>query len=276
MLQLQYGTGLNGVSWRGRTRGVTGSGGGLGGGSGGGSASGGSGSGGGGGSGNAAAIAVVVVAGVLLVFVLAGTEGARYDGWLGLPPNELLFLEGPEGTTAVPMNELTPALASQSYRATVYEGNQPRYELLGRAPLNRVGFTIQGGVGLSVVPDRTGTTAEAGFGGRVFLGGYAIQQLGFGLTFNAAGNGNLVASVGGEVQVMPLTYLGVYAGYAAAFTTQPDRGRAGTVVQAGVQLEAPLTTRLTFQVRAGGAYLDVGLPGGAFLQGEATAGMAVY
>ncbi|MBI5512754.1 MAG: hypothetical protein HY909_03245 [Deltaproteobacteria bacterium] len=273
LFQLQYGTGMNSVGWSPRPRGVTGVGGGSGGGSGG---SGGGSGGGGGGSGNAAAIAVVVVAGVLLVFVLAGTEGARYDGWVGLPPNEMLFLEGPEGTVAVPMNELTPALASRTYTATVYEGSTARYELRGRAPLNRVGFTFQGGVGLSTVPDRTGTAVEAGLGGRVFLGGYPVQQLGLGLTFNAAGNGNLVASVGGEVQVMPLTYLGMYAGFAAAFTTQPDRGRSGTVVQAGVQVEAPLTTRLTFQVRAGGAYLDVGLPGGAFLQGEATAGMAVY
>jgi hypothetical protein len=219
---------------------------------------------------------VVVVAGVLLVFVLAGTEGARYDGWLGVPPNEMLFLEGDEGTVAVPLSGLTPELAARSYRATVYEGTTGRYALLGRAPLNRVGFTLQGGVGVATVPDRAGNAVETGFAGRVFLGGFPLQQLGLGLTFNAAGNGNLVASVGGEVQVMPLTYLGVYAGFAAAFTTQPDRGRAGTTVQAGVQVEAPLTTRLTFQVRAGGAYLDVGLPGGALVQGEATAGMAVY
>jgi hypothetical protein len=85
------------------------------------------------GRGGAWVVAAVVAAAAVGTFVLAGIEGARYDGWVATHPDEPVYLDTPGATTVVPLSQLTPALAAQSSGASVYEGSLPRFERLGRA-----------------------------------------------------------------------------------------------------------------------------------------------
>ncbi len=234
----------------------------------------------GGGSGPGAAIvAVVVVAAAASVFVLAGTEGARYDGWVGVPPDEMVYLDHDGGVvTAVPLHALTPELAASAHGATVYEGSEERYLRLARAPLNRVGMTLQSGAASAMVPRASGYAP--GFGGRAFLGGYFVRFVGVGATADilADTRGGIVAMVGGEVQVMPLLWGGVYAGagWSSLSSEEHFTTIGGWYARGGLHLELPLTTRLAASFRAGVARLDFGTIAGALVMPELSIGLSVY
>lgn len=239
---------------------------------------GGSSSGGGSGPG-AAVVAVVVVAAAASVFLLAGTEGARYDGWVGMPPDEMIYLQHDGGSvTAVPLYALTPELAASAHGATVYEGRHERYLRLGRAPLNRVGMTLQSGLSGAMVPRTDGF--EPGLGGRAFLGGYPVHFLGIGATADVLADfrGGLVAMVGAELQVMPLLWGGVYAGAGWSSISTEERPNAvgGWYVRGGLHLELPLTTRLAASLRGGVARLDFGASTGALVMPELSIGLSIY
>lgn len=248
-----------------------------------GNVSGGGGSGGGGGGGSSSGnldprvVLVAVVLAGAVVFVLAGTEGARYDGWLELEPHEMLYLTTDEGVRAVPLSALTPRMAELSYGATVYEGSQPRFGRLGRAPLNRVGMTIQAAVSGAMVPTLGGTRPPLGIGGNAFVGVFPLQQLGIGLALDiATADGNLYGTVGGEVQVMPITYLGLYGGGSWAGLSNGGSSAGGRAAHMGVQVEVPFSTRLTLRLRSGASYADLSGPTGDAWLGEFSAGMSVY
>jgi hypothetical protein len=102
----------------------------------------------GGGDGKAAAIIILVVAAVVLV-AAAGVEGSRYDGYARLHPMHPVYLFGRDGSRAVmPLAWLDPQSAAFADHAIVRSNEGPWTEL-GRAPLDRVGFTyaMLGGVG---------------------------------------------------------------------------------------------------------------------------------
>ncbi len=273
--------------WPSRTIATTSSSSGRSSGSSGSSGSGGSGSSGGsGGSGAGAAVAVavvVVVGAALMVFVLAGTEGARYDGWFGLPPDELVYVDEPDGSvTAIPLAGVTPEIADRSRGAVVYEGSDERYLRLGRAPLDRTGLTVSSGPVAAAIPavGRDGGDIGFGFGGRAFFGGFFTQRVGVGLTADvlASTQGQILAGGGVEAQVMPLTHVGAYlgaGGYAVVDDGPPSRNFSAWYVRAGLQLELPLTTRLTTQLRLGASRVDPGDHPAAYVP-EASVGMAVY
>lgn len=273
--------GANPARWSSRTVRTTGGGGSGGGGSGGGGGS----SGGGGGRGGevVAAVVVVVVAAAVMVFVLAGTEGARYDGWFGLPPDELLYVDEPDGSiTAVPLAAVTPEIADRSRGAVVYEGRDDRYLRLGRAPLDRVGLTVSSGPVAAAVPrvGRDDGSTHFGFGGRAFFGGFFVQQFGLGLTADvvATTGGQVLAGGGVEAQAMPLTHVGAYVGaggYAVVDDGPPAQSLSAWYARAGVQLELPLTTRLTAQLRLGASRVAPSDRPAAYVP-EASVGMAVY
>ncbi len=232
---------------------------------------------------NAGVVVVMVVAAAVIVFVLAGSEGARYDGWLGLPPDEPLYLDGADGSvTAVPLAALTPELAARATGATVYEGDTQRYLQLGRAPLDRAGFSIQSGAAFALVPQHlgSGASSSAAFGGRAFLGGFPVHQVGVGATADvvASTNGAVVANVGAEVQVMPVTPVGVYAGVGWTGFTAGDgsAGSGGWYLRGGVQGELPFTTRLTGSLRAGVMRADYGERIDAVVMPEVSVGLSVY
>lgn len=243
-------------------------------------------SGGGGRSGggpDAAVVAVIVLAAAGIVFVLAGTEGARYDGWVGVPPDETVFLDHPDGSvSAVPLASLTPGLADGASGATIYEGSDGRYLRLGRAPLQRVGFTLQSGVVAALVP-HTGVGASGsgfGIGGRAFFGGYPLAQLGLGASADVVAGeaGSLLALVGPEVQLMPLLWGGVYLGAGWTSLSSDDRSvrTGGWYVRGGAMLELPVTTRFAASLRAGLARMDQGAEAGVLLMPELSLGLSLY
>jgi len=247
--------------------------------SGGGGGSGG-GSGGGGGSGSAGAVilvAVVLAAGVI-VFVLAGSEGARYDGWMAVNPNEDLYLEQQGQTVAVPLSALTPELALSAYSATLYEGPEDRFGRLARAPLNRVGFTITTGVGIAGLPADGAEQMQAAFSGHTFVGYFPMQQLGFGVAADVLARNALVGTVGPELRAMPLLNAGAYLGGGWVFGRSGGtvtRDILGNFVRAGFLGELPVTTRMAFQLRAGLAWMNFNDIGSALVP-EASAALAIY
>lgn len=233
---------------------------------------------------DALAVLVVVVASAAIVLVLAGSEGARYDGWMGLPPDEPLYVDLADGSVAeVPLSALTPALADASRGAWVFEGTASRYVELERAPLDRRGFSMQAGASFAAVPTHFGSDASGtgfGFGGRAFLGGFPLHQLGLGATADIMGgtDGTVIASVGAEVQVMPITPVGVYAGVGWSSLAPGDSANryGGWYVRGGVQGELPITTRLAASLRAGVQRIDFGERVSTAYVPEVSVGLSVY
>jgi hypothetical protein len=209
---------------------------------------------------SAALVAAAVVVGAGTGIALAATEGARYDGWVAVHPDEPLHLRLSDGTMRyVPLSALSSADAAAAEEATIYEGSSERYPKLGRAPLNRQGFTLSTAFHMGSVPqiDRTNAT---GFGGALFLGGNIANTvtLGLGASIDSGFDSRhsvYAATIGPEIQIYPTKYLGAYGGVGWAFrnTTVGYETRAdeGWLLRGGLVGEIPLTTRLAFQARAG-------------------------
>jgi hypothetical protein len=246
----------------GTSGGGTSGGGTSGGGTSGGGTSGGGTSGGGTSGGGAAvlgAAAIVVVGAAVMVFVLAGTEGVRYDGWFALPPHEPVYVTSPDGmVTAFPLSTLTPEVADRALGAWVDEGPTERYLRLARAPLNRAGFTLSAGPVVAAIPQPGAGSGDTGlgFGGRCLLGFFPRHELGFGLAVEvlATSIGPVYAGAGLEAQAMPFTHVGAYlagGGYAVVDDAAPAGSYPAWYGRAGLQFELPFTTRFTGQLRVG-------------------------
>jgi hypothetical protein len=231
----------------------------------------------------AIAVAAAVVVGAGAGIGLAASEGARYDGWVAVSPDEPIFVKLPSGQTkVVPLSLLTPGDAVVAERATLYEGEDGRFPRLGRAPLDRAGFTFTTGLHMGGFPQVDGPRATA-FGGYLLLGGNIANLVTLGVAGTADGGIDsrqsvLLATLAPEVQIYPTRYVGVYGGYGWAFrnTDLYDGTRAdqGSFFRAGVVGELPLTTRLTLQARAGA--IDYFLGGSAPLTWEGLIGLSIY
>ena len=231
----------------------------------------------------AAAIAAAVLVGAGAGFALAGSEGARYDGWVAVNPDEPIFLKLPTGQVrAVPLSALSPPDAAAAEEATLYEGDEGRYPRLGRAPLNRAGFTFTTGLHMGGFPQLGGSRAT-GVGGYLLLGGNVANMVTLGIAGTAdsgidSKQSTLWATLAPEIQVYPLRYVGLYGGYGWSFrnTDIPEGTRAdqGSFFRAGVVGELPLTTRLTLQARAGATEYFLG--GSAPLTWEGLIGLSIY
>lgn len=244
---------------------------------------GGSGSGGGGGGGDGGAVLVVVVVALsaVVALVLAGTEGARYDGWARLHPMAPVHVVGPDGSEYwVPLAQLDPQTAAWADELIVSEEEGP-FETLGRAPLNRVGFVYGMEVGAASLRGPRGIRG-AGFSSHIQLGFFPIQHFGvlFDTTLGLGGvEGNTVvnAQFGAELQVLPLEAgrfnFGVFGRIGSASPSQggDDWALAGG---GGPLMQVAITTRLALTLRAGLSYIDDAR--GGLLAGEGTVGLAVY
>lgn len=231
----------------------------------------------------AAAVAAAVVVGAASTLALMGTEGARYDGWLTVDPNERLHLKYADGEVrAVPLWALSPVDAAAADNAMLYEGQDGRFARLQRAPLNRAGFTIGTALHMSGIPELSGGVAT-GLGGYLHLGGNIANIVTLGLSATADTGLNarqmvLMTTVVPEIHVFPIRYAGVYAGYGWSFrNTLVDghtRGDSGGLFRAGIIGELPLTTRLGLQAHLGVA--DYLLRGSARIVPEGQLGFCVY
>ncbi len=224
-----------------------------------------SGGGGGGGSaddGKALAIAVIVIAAVGL-FVLAGVEGSRYDGFVQLHPMHPVHLIGKDGSyTVMPLAWIDPDAAAWTDKAIVRPNDGPWHEL-GRAPLTRWGGTLglYGGTG-TLRSARGDNGAGPAF---TIQGGYFFNQyiglmgdIMFAWRANATNDTLFESRYMLELQMMPLQLGILHAGgyVAGGLAYRLEDGVAGgndgsTAYSAGGQLQLDVNTRIAITARLG-------------------------
>jgi len=193
---------------------------------------------------------------------LAFTEGARYDGWVRLHPMHPVHLVGPYGEwTWMPLAQLTPEAVSWSSSAYIRDNEGPWQEL-GRAPLNRQGFTYSlffGGGEIAAI----GLDPAVGFLSHLQFGYYPLHEfgiqfdMGFGWTDDDRGNTIFDGRYALELDAMPLAagrfHAGAYGQIGGA--SRSDDGAqfddSSGLLGAGAQMQLDITTRLALTGRAG-------------------------
>jgi hypothetical protein len=192
---------------------------------------------------------VAVAAGVVVV---AATEGARHDGWIGVSMDHPIHLYTNDGHwLSVPAFALEPELAEWADGAVIdaSEGNLAELE---RAPLNRRGWTL----GF----EGTLLGLEDGYGGGSRLSGGGFPHRLFGLQFfvDFALNDPLaLVRYGAEASVfapgLGRLHLGAYVQAANAVyrDVARDLRKAGFAASGGGLVQIELTTRLALQLRGG-------------------------
>lgn len=203
--------------------------------------------------GAAAILAVIaslaVAAGVVVV---AATEGARHDGWIGVSMDHPIHLYTNDGHwLSIPAFALEPELAEWADGAVIdaAEGNLAELE---RAPLNRRGLTL-GFEGALL-----GLADGHGGGSRLSGGGFPHRLFGLQLFVDFALRDPLaLVRYGAEASVfapgLARLHLGAYvqAGNAVYRDAALDRRTPGFFVSGGGLVQIELTTRLALQLRGG-------------------------
>lgn len=201
-------------------------------------------------------VVAAVVAGALAL-----TEGMRYDGWAELSPMHPVHLYGPGGEyTWMPLADVTPDVAAWADKAVVDETQGP-WKPLGRAPLDRQGFTYSLLLGDSEI-SLMGDDPRAGFMGHIQLGFYPIHPVGLQLDIamgwadDSAGNTVFDGRYGLEVDALPLE-AGIFkaGGFGEiGMSSRSDDGiqldDRSSLLSAGALLQLGLTTRLALTLRA--------------------------
>ncbi len=218
-----------------------------------------------GGTSAAAAIGMAVVAAVAVaasVFVVAGIEGTRWDGWVAADADRSIHLYRRDGQwLSIPVYALEPELAEWADGALLDDDDRGgELERLRRAPLDRQGFSL--GVETGVI----GVTSPSedrhlGGGARFTLGGFPIQHLGlYALLDFAAADETIDIRYGTQLQgyfpPLGIAHLGLYAeiggvGRRADLpddTTERDRRLYGG---AGALLQLDINTRVAITFRGG-------------------------
>ncbi|HKE18542.1 MAG TPA: hypothetical protein VKB80_26875 [Kofleriaceae bacterium] len=222
----------------------------------------------------------LIVAGIV-AGALAFTEGVRYDGWVKLHPMQPLHLWGPYGDyTWMPLAELTPEVAEWADHGAVRSDEGP-WQPLGRAPLDRRGFSYSFLLGAGQVPV-VNAGVDAGFLGRFQIGFFPSQIIGiqadiaYNWTQDDTGADIFDGRYSLELDALPFRAGAVHAGgYGQiGLSSLSDDGVSFDDVDAlfggGGLLQLELTTRLALTVRAGVvAAHDEGLF-------ELTGGVSIY
>lgn len=233
-----------------------------------------------------AALAIVVMAAGAMAIVGA-TEGARYDGWLRIPENEPIHLLGADGgRLQVPLDALGPDHVMWADEVVIADGEES-WMRLGRAPLDRSGFTYALDLGAGGLVARDGR-APWGFLGRMSFGGFPISELGFlgSIAFGYAtldGQTVFHARYAFEVHTYPIVvgrvHLGVHASVGDEhrledLSTGGTLGDHGFFWDVGPLVQIDLTTRLALTLRGGASFVEVGED--MTVLGDVSAGLAVY
>jgi hypothetical protein len=202
-------------------------------------------------------VVAAVVAGAL-----AFTEGVRYDGWVKLHPMQPVHLWGPYGEyTWMPLAHVTPDVAAWADHGSVRSDEGP-WQPLGRAPLNRQGFTYSLLLGAGQVPV-VGDDPDTGFLGRFQFGYYPTKAIGiqadiaYSWTEDNLGATIFDGRYSLELDFLPLAAGKIHAGgYGQiGFASLSDDGVSfddvGGLFGGGGLLQLELTTRLALTARAG-------------------------
>ncbi|MEJ7600907.1 MAG: hypothetical protein WKG01_23580 [Kofleriaceae bacterium] len=222
----------------------------------------GGGSGGSGSDGRAAAIAVVVLAAVGL-FVVAGIEGSRFDGWARLHPMHPVHLIGKNGQYMVmPLAWIDPQTAAWTERAVVRPSEGPWLQL-DRAPLTRTGATygVYGGSGslrsahgdLGIGPS---FTIQGGYFPNQYVGILASVFLGW--RENRLQDTLFESRYTVELQALPVAlgplHAGGYVGAGFAYRAEDNVMRGydrSSAYAGGAMLQLDINTRIALTARFG-------------------------
>ncbi|MEO6773103.1 MAG: hypothetical protein ABI467_08770 [Kofleriaceae bacterium] len=221
--------------------------------------------GGAGGDGKAEAIAILVIAATALVAV-AAVEGSRDDGYVQLHPMHPLYLFGQDGSRAVmPLAALDPDSAAFSEYAIVRSTEGP-WHWLGRAALDRAGWTYAmfGGIGTYQSADGTTSTGTAT---TIQLGYFPEQHFGvvanwfFGWRDNnelqTLFENRYTLELQGYLAQAGALHFGLYGGGGGA--TRLEDGVVGgnassLALQGGALIQLDFNTRLALTARIGQTY----------------------
>jgi hypothetical protein len=224
---------------------------------------------------------VVLILAAIAAGALAVTEGVRYDGWVGVHPMHPVHLWGPNDEyTWMPLAEVTPEVAAWADKAVIREHEGP-WQPLGRAPLDRQGFTYSLLLGSSEIA-LIGDDPKPGFLGRFQLGYYPLHMVGIQADIAYGwGEDDIGATIFDgryslEVDVMPLDagifHAGGYGQIGLAYRSDDgiQHDDQDTLLGFGAIGQLELTTRLALTLRAGHVLVhDEGLS-------ELTFGISIY
>jgi hypothetical protein len=227
-----------------------------------------------------AAFWILVAAGVAVG--MAATEGARYDGWVELHPMHPVHLYGWDGSyTWMPLAHITPETAAWTRKAIIRE-SEGQWRNLGRAPLNRRGWTYSMLVGTAETPISQGANAR-GFTSHIQFGRFVSQEMGvlfdlsMGWSESELGDVIYDSRSAVELQYLPLSAGRLHAGGFGQIGTGyrlddnvDGRDKRGFLFGGGAMLQLELTTRLTLTARAG-VTMVYGQP-----TSDLTAGVSIY
>ncbi|MEO8552843.1 MAG: hypothetical protein ABI678_22850 [Kofleriaceae bacterium] len=221
--------------------------------------------GGGGGDGKAEAVIIIAVAAVILV-VAAAVEGSRDDGYAELHPMHPLYLTGLDGSRAVmPLAALDPDSAAFS-RYAIVRSNEGPWNFLGRAALDREGFTYAMYAGLGTYQSADGSK-DSGTATTIQVGFFPEQHIGIvgNLFFGWRQNRELetlfetryTLELNGYVAQAGPLHFGLYGGGGGA--TRLEDGVVGgnassLALQGGALVQLDFNTRLALTARLGQTY----------------------
>lgn len=203
-----------------------------------------------------------VLAAVAVAVGLAATEGARFDGWVGLHPMHPVHLYGWDGSyTWMPLAHITPETAAWSRRALVREGEGP-WQRLARAPLDRSGWTYSMLLGSGEMP--VDNERARGFISHIQLGRFFSQEVGLlfdiGLGWATDQNGDTISDSRNALELeyfpvaMSVLHLGLFGQMGIGARLDDSAGstdRRGFFFGGGGLAQLELTTRLAITARAG-------------------------
>ena len=215
------------------------------------------------GDGKAAAVAILATAAVIM-FVAAGVEGSRFDGYAQLHPMHPVYVFGKDGGLSVmPLAWIDPQTAAWADHAIVRDTEGP-WHPLERAPLDREGFSYALLFGGGTMKSVDGSN-DRGFAGQIQFGYFPDQQYGvlantfFGWRDTMAG-GTVYESRytleldGYPVHAGPL-HLGFYGGGGFAYRIEDNDASPGSIaLQGGGLVQLDINTRLALTARFGPTY----------------------
>lgn len=219
---------------------------------------------------------------------LAFSEGARWDGWARVHPEQPLHLYGRDGGHLyVPLAALTPDHAAWAEEAIVASDEGPYFQQTRRAPLDRTGFTYGVDLGAGGVATAA-RNAPIGFLGHMQFGGFPWNEfgilgtIGLGWADDAEGDALFNTRIALELHYYPIAFgfarPGIFAMAGDLFHDEdtPDGPEQGHrfLAGGGMLLQIEVTTRLALTLRGGLA--AVGSSEGTLPVPEVSLGMSVY
>jgi hypothetical protein len=234
----------------------------------------------------------VVVAAVAVVAAigLAASEGARFDGYTEMRPEQPVHLKNAAGQELhLPLAALTSDDVALATEATVKDDEGYGLRLLERRPLDRVGATFKVGVGSLVEAPAAGDPRQEwldGFASTIQVGGFFTQGLGLVASLSLGGGSDSAGrtfqrhSLGAELQALPLRAgplaLGGFGHAGVELVGLGDDLSTGEAVGGGVMMELALTTRLAFSLRGDWTSTRLDDRDGWIGHASFTAGLAIY